>query len=263
MNLSEDTEHEDSYTGETHSQEQMETRSFSNFRVDSPYNGEAAHVFEREFPFLSIAHALNQETQEDSEDENAPGHSDELLEDVNGNTLSASKLVKMMLEYKKDTQNFFVGNLQKSCNRTNRKPDDRWYPWTKEMMERVDRNENAIKDILKKYSHANIQDLCRRIGGGEWNRPITDRLGNMINEIGAIKKMLMSQTGFETCWGKMKSRGVFMWNVENHKNKIKMKYRKNKLDLYDYAQYKKHLWKAHYKNLKEKDEQNKLYTKFW
>jgi len=83
-------------------------------------------------------------------------------------------------EFKSHSKNFVIGDLSNNCNKLGRRLDDRWYMWTKEMMENTNADEKAMKDVLERCGHEEIERMCRQMGGMEWNEDVRSRAKNLL-----------------------------------------------------------------------------------
>lgn len=198
----------------------------------------------------------------ESESDNDTLKNDDMIEDSSGNRYLKKEVLKIILSYKKNTRNFFWGDLQKNCNKMNRKFDDRWYVWTRDMMESIDQNEEKMRSIVLKHTHSKIQDICKEVGGDLWCLQTTDKLKRLAGNIRRIEKLIKSKKGVDTCWGRMKYDGTFKNKLVDQQRCMKKKLRRKKAyDVLDYVKYKSRRWDDHYKKLAEKDDISKLYNK--
>lgn len=183
------------------------------------------------------------------------------IEDINGKELTKKKVYKAISLFKKDSRNFWLGDSQNNCSRMNRRYDDRWYLWTKEMMENVDRNETIMKDVLKKHSHEKIQQLCSDLGGDEWNLKTSRKIKKMLVGIDTICKGL--DKGMRTYWGKFKFNGVLDHRVREFERKMNEESdEKKEYDIGHYCNYKSKEWKEYFEKQKDKEDSSKLYKKY-
>lgn len=135
------------------------------------------------------------------------------IQDCDGNWCSNREVLRTVLSFKRDSRNFFWGHLMNTCNRINRKVDDRWYPWSGGMMEMCDNNEIKMKNILLHHSHAKIQDICKELGGDFWGNKTTGKIRKLVGGLKHIQKCMQSKKGMKTCWARLKYEGVFKSNI--------------------------------------------------
>lgn len=162
-----------------------------------------------------------------------------------------------VVSYKRDTKNFFVGDLLGNCSRRARRHDDQWYAWTKDMMESIDRNEEVMAKILLSEGHDRLgsvmQDGCKG-----WSDTIEDKVRDLLDGLQSIESMIRSRRGMSTIWGRIKYRGVFKNNVRQYLSKAKSGGAKA-LDLVDYARHKSRRWDEHLEKMRSKEKQEALY----
>lgn len=182
------------------------------------------------------------------------------IEDSSGNRYLKKEILRIILSYKKNTRNFFWGDLQRSCSKMNRKFDDRWYPWTRDMMESIDQNEEKMRSIVLRHSHSRIQEICREVGGDMWRLQTASKLNRCVANIRQIEDLVRSKEGMDTCWGVMKYSGVLRSKVESRRNQMRRRLKK-KCGILDYIRYKSRLWDEHYRRQAEKDDISRLYNK--
>lgn len=176
---------------------------------------------------------------------------------------SPEDILRTVLLYKKDSLNFFWGDLMKNCNKFNRKADDGWYKWTKDMLMACDENEMRMRKVVMKDTHGTVQNICEAIGDGIWNIPTNNKIKNLVRELKKIDKLIISEKGMKTCWGVLKYESVFL-NKLKAKNKINndTSGKKKPYDVQDYFKYLKRKWTKHYNNFKEKEDASNFYYKY-
>lgn len=186
----------------------------------------------------------------------------DVLEDASEKRYSKAVILDTIMSYKKDSRNFFWGDLQKNCSRMNRRHDDRWYAWTKEMMENVDENEERMKSIVVKHTHSKIQEVCREIGGDAWNLKCSDKIKRLMRSVKQIEKMVRTKGGMRTCWGRMAYDGVFKNKLRSQNIGVKDGQKKGRVyDVMGHIKLKDRRWKRHYKGILEKKDISKLYDR--
>lgn len=172
---------------------------------------------------------------------------------------AASKVIKeSVLGYKRDTKNFFVGDLLGCCSRRVRRYDDQWYAWTKDMMETIDKNEAVMTKFLLSEGHSKLGSLMECCCSG-WSCTIDDKVRDLIDGLRSIESMIKSEKGMRTIWGRIKYKGVFKNSVRQYLSKVKSGTAK-KFDLVDYFRYKGKKWDDHFEKMKSREEQEDLYS---
>lgn len=183
---------------------------------------------------------------------------DDTIIDCARNRYTKDEVLNIIRAYKKDSRNFFWGDLQNACNRRNRKFDDRWYNWTREMMEGIDRNDFCMRSILMNYSHSTIQSVCKEVGGDFWNLKTSAKLEAYMKDIYKIRKRIKSNKGLTTCWGRIKYEGVFKSRMRKIRRSTS-KAPENAID--NYLELKSAALNKYYSSVAEKDELSRLYNK--
>lgn len=174
---------------------------------------------------------------------------------IDGVVLSSEALCRAITNYKVESRKFIVGDIQMNCSRMGRQADDRWYKWTKEMMESIDRNEQIMRKAIVSHSHEELQSVCRDIGGRFWNLEISEEVDRLVSGIKVVENMLNSDTGIMTCWGIAKFNGVFVRKVLNYVSNSE-KNSKN-INILEYIEQKTKMWneeKTRQENEKEKEQ---------
>lgn len=191
----------------------------------------------------------------------AGGHED-VFGDGSGNRYHKSEILDIVLAYKKDSRNFFWGDLQKHCNKMCRKLDDRWYAWTREMMGNLDKNESRMRGIVHRHTHSAIQNICKDAGGELWQMRTVDKLKRLIGSVRQIEKLAKSRRGVETRWGRAKYMGAFGHRMDCYSRASRTKRPQKRLtEVLDYVEYKRSVWNRHYKEQEERDDAYKLYDR--
>lgn len=163
-----------------------------------------------------------------------------------------------VLSYKRDTKNFFIGDLLGSCSRRARRYDDQWYVWTKDMMESIDRNEEVMTKLLQSEGHERLSSMMRD-SCKDWDDTIEDKIRELMDGLQSIESMIRSRKGMSTVWGRIKYRGVFRNNVRQYLVKTTKSGDARTLDLVDYARHRGKRWDEHLGKMRSKEEQESLY----
>ncbi|KAI4290800.1 hypothetical protein PAPHI01_0074 [Pancytospora philotis] len=171
------------------------------------------------------------------------------------NRYTKKEVLRLILAYKKDSRNFFWGDLQRCCNRRNRRFDDQWYNWTREMMEGIGQHELSMRNILAAHSHSKVQSICKEEGGSAWNLKVEDKVKALTRSIRRLRRKVESPRGLSTCWGRMKLDGVF-------KNRAGRRSAPDGApDYSNYISARAALWEKYYRGLSEKDDIFRMYDK--
>ncbi|KAI5168318.1 hypothetical protein PAEPH01_0031 [Pancytospora epiphaga] len=189
-------------------------------------------------------------------------YDEDLIDDGCGNMYNRGEVLDIVLSYKRDSRNFFWGDLQNYCNKMCRNTEDSWYPWSKEMMTNLDKNERKMRNIVNKHSHSVIQSICRDVGGESWRMRTEDKLKSLLGTLRQIEKFVKSEKGMKTCWGRMKYVGTFRHKMGAQAKDSETETPKEfYTEAMEYAKYKKSLWENSYLDQEEKRLVYKLYSK--
>lgn len=177
------------------------------------------------------------------------------------------KFKDCVMSYKKDSKNFFLGELLGQCLKK-RKTCDKWYPWSKEMLEKVDLNEEIMRKGLIEYGHEEISNLFekhskelsekkKRLIEDSWNLSINEKISNLIEGLKSIEDCIKTD-GMNTIWGTIKFQGVIFNNIKGTMDQF-MKMTNRRYDIIDYVKYKEKKWEDHYEKVKDENERKSLY----
>lgn len=163
-----------------------------------------------------------------------------------------STLKNAVIQYKKDTKCIFTGDLTQQCSKV-RKKDDKWYFWTKEMIDNIDTNETLMKNALLSFGHDKIEDLMREHCREEWNYSLQDKIEKLEDGLKSIEEMVLT-CGMSTIWGLLKNKGTTF-------NRVSDAFRRGRKirGIIDYVKYKHRKWDNHYKRVSEKIKKRQLY----
>lgn len=178
-----------------------------------------------------------------------------------------------ILAYKKDVKNFFAGDLLKACDRKGRDLNDNWYFWNPEFLRNIDSNEEIRNRILNEKGHKAVSDILEKgcvfiqentVGSSAdplfyWNYSIKDKVKSLRKGLNSVKKLIKSENGMKTLWGRIKYKGFFKNSARQFFSLNENKFGRN-LDLIDYVKYKEAEWDEAYSNLKEKNVFKKFAT---
>lgn len=176
----------------------------------------------------------------------------EASETINTDNVKFSELKDAILQYKKDSKCIFLGEFLHQCSNI-RKPNDKWYFWSKEMIEGIDKNEELMKRVLVAYGHSPIEALLENRCSEEWNNSIEEKIKGLIDGLKSIEEMVCGN-GMSTVWGVLKNKGTTI-------NRVKDAFRRGRRirGIIDYVRYKHRKWDAHYKKVSEKIKRRFLY----
>lgn len=172
-----------------------------------------------------------------------------------------------VMAYKRDSKNFFLGEFLGQCLKK-RKPMDCWYPWTKDMLDKVDRNEEIMKKGLVECGHEHITDLLENkaeakarkssaIESDNWNYTIKDKVDSLIDDLKSIEKAIRDD-GLNTVWGRIQFKGVVLNKIKGCMDSF-MKTANKKYDIVDYLKYKAKRWEEHYSRVRDEIDRKNLY----
>lgn len=165
-----------------------------------------------------------------------------------------SKFRESILQYKKDSKNFFVGDFLGQCSRK-RRITDSWYPWNKDMITDVDRNESVMNKVLLEQGHGYVEDVMKNVESDGWNQSMKEMIESLMSNLESIEDRI--DEGMVTIWGKIKDDGTVLNNIKSSRKKFIGEERK--YDIIDYVNYKNKRWEEHYKKKKDKMERDRLY----
>ncbi|ELA40957.1 uncharacterized protein VICG_01987 [Vittaforma corneae ATCC 50505] len=182
-------------------------------------------------------------------------------------TIGFKKYREAVMTYKKDSKNFFLGEFLGQCLKKRRQMDS-WYPWTKEMLNKVDQNEEIMKKGLVEYGHEYITDLLEGqikakdnktngIEKDDWNSTIKDKIDSLIDGLKSIEEAIRNE-GMDTIWGKIQFEGVVLNNIKGCMDSF-MKTSNKKYDIIDYVKYKNKRWEEHYNRVRDEKDRKNLY----
>lgn len=162
------------------------------------------------------------------------------------------KVKDATLQHKKATKCIFLGDFFNQCT-NKRKPADRWYFYSKEMIESIDQNEQIMNSALIRHGHSKIEEMMSRHGGEEWNGTLDSKMKNLAEGLKSIEDMICKE-GMTTVWGTFINRGTTL-------NRIRGAFKRGKRvrGLIDYVKYKSRRWESHYKKVVERMKHRDLY----
>ncbi len=142
--------------------------------------------------------------------------------------LDFESLKDAILNYNKDSKNFFTGHILDSCEKE-RREEDSWYEWTKEMMDSVDVNEATMNKALLDKGHSYISEIMEKgcdhlkrttLGACNdpliyWKSTLENKITELLSGLKSIKN-LIKEKGMKTVWGKIKNRGFFINNARQY-----------------------------------------------
>lgn len=165
-----------------------------------------------------------------------------------------------IMAYKKDSKNFFLGDQLGKCCRK-RRINDKWYAWTKEMLESIDRNEEAMKRVLIEYGHEQVQKMIteseQEKGIEGWNTSIQEKVDLLIDGLKSVQEKIEGD-GLSTILGTIKYNGTILKRIKDSMNMF-MKNDNQGYDVIDYIRYRNKKLEDHYKKIREKNERKNLY----
>lgn len=196
----------------------------------------------------------------------------EEAKDIHIGGIPFKSIKEAIVSYKRDSKNFFVGDILENCCRRNRRYEDQWYLWTKEMMDDIDKNEAVMNNALLCEGHKGMSELLEKGFNGqgeadynvdrvrcpEWGLSLDRRIKDLMSGLKSLENMICSDEGMNTIWGKIKYKGFVKNSAREYFSRKKMN-SKRKLDLCDYVKYKGQLWDEHYQSVKNKDLEKNLY----
>lgn len=182
----------------------------------------------------------------------------ELLTAGEEEKIKLKKFREAVLAYKRESKGFFVGEFLGQCQKK-RRVGDKWYPWTKEMLERVDSNEAVMRSVLLEHGHERVGQLMGEGKDNGWNSTLEEKVKELIDGLKSIERTIKGD-GLNTIWGMVKSNGIILNRIKSSRSSF-MKIPNRKYDIIDYVKYRIEQWTTHYERLKAEKKKRDLYFK--
>lgn len=185
------------------------------------------------------------------------------INDSTNTNVGFGKFKEAVKAYKRDSKNFFLGNLLEQCSKR-RKINDVWYSWNKEMLASIDQNEKTMKQGLLQFGHEKISKLLEESDVNKnasvddnWASSMQEKIAFLLDGLQSIQEMIRGE-GLSTVWGTIQYKDVALSRIQSAMTSF-MKNENKRYDVIDYVKYKGKKLEEHYKKIREKIDRKNLY----